>query len=262
MIFKPHNSILLSAIVLAAACFASGFSTGLASAQESVDRGQSSLSSSDFPWYDANSDSVQPVEVAPPKEARTKDRNTLPLGTNTARGGGGGGGRVDLAGLSYLTWGLITLFIFGVVAALLWAFLRMEDQTDQDKDFVLEKSQAERIKALPFVLDNLKDDLRSLAGAAYQKGDYKRAITLLFSHVLLHLDKASLIRLRKGKTNRQYLGELRSHRKLTNYYERVMLPFEDAFFGDHELKRERFEDCWNELEQFENNVTQAVQVAG
>lgn len=257
MNFKRHNLILLFAMLLA---FAGGI--GSASAQEAVDNGQASLSSSKFPWYDADNDSLQPMETAPSQKALTEDRNTLPMGTKTATGGGRGGGRVDLAGLSYLTWALIAIFILGVVGALLWAFLKMENkQTTRDEGFASGKSLEERIKELPFDLDKSAGDLQTLAREAYQSGDYKTAITLLFSHVLLQLDKASLIRLRKGKTNRQYLGELRSHHELKHYYEHVMVPFEDTFFGDHDLKRERFEDCWNKLEQFENNVNQAVQVA-
>lgn len=257
MKFRRHNSILVLAVLLLA-----GFCCDTSFAQDPIENGQSSLAN--FPWYDAENDSLQPMEVAAPPEARTKDRNSLSKGARkTPLAGGMGGAPSALAGLSILTWGLIALFIAGVVAALLWAFLRVDNSGPaEDTDYVRGKSMEERIKELPFELEKWTGDFQQLARQAYQSGDYKTAITLLFSHVLLRLDKASLIRLRKGKTNRQYLGELRSHRNLTNYYQRVMVPFEDAFFGDHELGRERFEDCWNGLENFETNVTQAVQVTG
>ena len=39
------------------------------------------------------------------------------------------------------------------------------------------------------------------------------------------------------ETNRQYMNEIRKHPELINYYERVMVPFEDSFFGDHEVDK-------------------------
>jgi len=198
-------------------------------------------------------------------EANSKDRNDVSIHQSTGGGGGGGwGGPSDLSSLSFLTWALIAIFITIVVLGLIWAFLQMENKANKDGELSDQGlSQEERIKELPFVFDLKKStgDLQQLAYEAYQAGDYKTAITLLFSHVLLTLDKASLIRLRKGKTNRQYLTELYRHRELTGYYEKVMVPFEDAFFGDHDLRRENFEACWNDLNHFENNVAQATQVA-
>jgi hypothetical protein len=83
----------------------------------------------------------------------------------------------------------------------------------------------------------------------------------LFSHVLVSLDQKGHIRLRKGKTNRQYLRELRPYRPLANFYQRVMVPFEATFFGDHELEKQDFENCWIQLDQFQTDVDQISQVA-
>ena len=43
----------------------------------------------------------------------------------------------------------------------------------------------------------------------YRNGDYAQAIIYLFSHQLLQLDRRHWLRLVKGKTNRQYLREVR-----------------------------------------------------
>ena len=229
-------------------------------AQDAIESGQKALSNANFPWYDADKDSLQSMDLPDDTEANSKDRNDVSLHQKKAGGGGAGGGPSDLTSLSFLAWGLIAIFITLVILALVWAFLQMEDKTTKDGEQVEQRSMEERIKELPFDLQKSSGDFQQLAHQAYQSGDYKTAITLLFSHVLLTLDKASLIRLRKGKTNRQYLTELYRHRELKGYYEKVMVPFEDAFFGDHDLRRENFEACWQDLNHFENNVAQATQV--
>jgi hypothetical protein len=66
-----------------------------------------------------------------------------------------------------------------------------------------------------------------------------------------------MIRLKKGKTNRQYLRELSGRRELSNYYSDVMLPFEASFFGDHEVESHQFQACWDELDQFEERLDAA-----
>ena len=62
------------------------------------------------------------------------------------------------------------------------------------------------------------------------------------------------MRLKKGKTNRQYLRELSSNRSLAKYYGDVMVPFEQTFFGDYPVTKEIFEGCWQGLDEFQNSV--------
>ena len=46
----------------------------------------------------------------------------------------------------------------------------------------------------------------------YQKaGDFAQATIFLFAHMLVELDRHQLIRLARGKTNRQYLMDLETH---------------------------------------------------
>ena len=58
------------------------------------------------------------------------------------------------------------------------------------------------------------------------------------------------MRLTKGKTNRQYVRELRREIDLKSILSNTMLTFEDVFFGNYPLERSRFERCWNRLEEF------------
>ena len=80
------------------------------------------------------------------------------------------------------------------------------------------------------------------------------ALVFLFSHVLVTLDQAKLVRLQKGKTNRQYLRELSPSRPLIKYYGDVMVPFEQTFFGDYPITKDVFESCWQGLDDFQNEV--------
>jgi hypothetical protein len=65
--------------------------------------------------------------------------------------------------------------------------------------------------------------------------------------------------LKKGKTNRQYLRELQSHSHLSQYFQRVMVPFEDAFFGDHPIQQPVFDANWSDLDGFQERVNQSLQ---
>jgi hypothetical protein len=85
----------------------------------------------------------------------------------------------------------------------------------------------------------------------YQSGDYAKAIVFLFSYQLVELDKRHLIRLTKGKTNRQYLREVGGRLLLRQLVEQTMIAFEDAFFGHHALDKNRFESCWFRMGEFE-----------
>ena len=76
----------------------------------------------------------------------------------------------------------------------------------------------------------------------------------LFSYELVQLDRQHLIRLAKGKTNRQYLRELRQRPPLQAILEPTMIAFEDAFFGRKTLSRERFENCWQRVEEFSRQL--------
>ena len=65
-----------------------------------------------------------------------------------------------------------------------------------------------RIESLPFPVQAAQYDLLAEARRHYQQGHYGEAVKYLFSYQLVELDKHKIIRLTRGKTNRQYLGEV------------------------------------------------------
>ena len=112
---------------------------------------------------------------------------------------------------------------------------------------------AQRAAALAARLDALpakvipKGGLLDEARRHYEAGNYNLAIIYLYSYELIKLDQNQMIRLAKGKTNREYLRELASRPEVYSILAQTLVPFEDVFFGEHELTRERFEACWNQV---------------
>ena len=231
--------------------------------QEYESTAESAIRYQRFPWQ--HSGELTELSRDDPGRARSVERNAIPKrirgNTNWPNFSLPGGW---FTFFNSLIWVIIVALIAMVAAVLIYMYLRMNKSAavgNKSEDYDQEEMIAERIKQLPFEFKrnqpgNLLEQARQLAG----QGNYSRATMFLFSHVLLSLDKHELIRLKRGKTNRQYLNELRRHRGICDYYQRVMVPFEDAFFGNHTITQSRFEECWNELSRFQSNVDNATQV--
>lgn len=233
------------------------------------DAGLESLKRQALPWYDASTEQVRPVELAPRDDPRSGLRSTVAKKKLAKKNTWLEDFFESLFGDWDLAWGEgFGTFLYwllwiglGVAIAILivWAIRNVDvRQPAAREDAEAARSLAQSVAQLPFQVDARDDDFRSLAAKAYQANDYRQAIVWLFSHVLVSLDQRDLIRLKKGKTNRQYLRELAGDRELSNYYADVMLPFEATFFGDKDLDRDQFEACWNRLDHFE----QQIKVAG
>ena len=232
--------------------------------QESSDAGKDFLNRKNFPWYESETDTVVDLDRVDPGHAKTLERSKVsgytPKQTQNANGANNWSAGWITSLFSSTVWVIIAVVFLAIIAILVWVFLQMENRqgssTFMDEDEV-EKMQ-ERIKQLPFQLAQANDsgDFRDLAQQAAQRGDFSRATMLLFSHVLIQLDKNGLIELKRGKTNRQYLRELKPHHGLVQYYQRVMVPFEDSFFGDHDVARQVYESCWADLDGFQNEVSE------
>lgn len=258
--------VLTMTLVCGTICCASTYSTGQESSAEKA------LSSKSYPWYDAETKRVKKVQLPARPSAKSLSREKVALKkaqTNTtAPPGGGAAGQASLLALGWVAWTMIALVIAALAGVLIWAFFRLEANEIDEKKSAPRRSMAESIKQLPFELDDGETgDFRQRAQWNYQNGNYNKATILLFSHVLVSLDQKNHIRLRKGKTNRQYLGEIQHQPPLANYFTPTMVLFETTFFGDHEISKEEFEAAWNRLGDFQtavntsNQSTMALEVA-
>ena len=54
----------------------------------------------------------------------------------------------------------------------------------------------------------------------------------------------------RSKTNRTYLRELRGQKAIHKLLEKVVVSFEDVFFGNLVLDPDEFQDRWGEVSRF------------
>ncbi|MFV1968577.1 MAG: DUF4129 domain-containing protein [Pirellulaceae bacterium] len=205
-----------------------------------------------FPWYDADRDAIKRLDVSPPKDLQNRFSKweTVPSGKVPAW----------LAQvLRVVGWMLVGGAILLVTVLLVRALLRIEvgaARVTQTQQTASDRGVIQRVGKLPFPLRVEQADLWGEARRCFDAGDYGQAIIYLYSYQLVQLDEHQLIRLAKGKTNRQYLHEMRRRPRLRGLLETTMIAFEDVFFGRRALERARFENCWHAMDDFHQQIDQ------
>jgi len=259
VILPRWNSVVAFAIPFLCVLLTSIFLPGNAAAQEE-DAAKESLQDSSFPWYDKESDSIRKLtlspkstdDYAPPDRNRSMIRIRPPLPTVTANTPGSGWGGLG----PFFNWLGIALLV-AVCAALIWLiasrFLGQEVRESKVTKVVQAVRKADQVEKLPLnlLITEPGGDFLTMARKFMQSNEFSKAIVYLYAHELLSLDEQHLIRLAKGKTNRQYLRELRPQPSLQQLVEATVLLFEDAFFGKKSISEGQFMVCWNQLSQFE-----------
>lgn len=239
----------------------------LLSAQENADDDREAFGdAANFPWYDLKKESIKST-VEPksePDRSHHRDSNwvyqtpkTSSASTNWPKWDWPSFDFGLLVNIFF--WCFVSLIFVALIIFVIWALMRQGSPGRRRSELRLKEktgTDAERIENLPFDMIKPGTDLLAAAQEAYRRGDYRQAIVYLYSHMLVQLDKYSWIHLAKGKTNRQYLMEVRRDRELVVPLERVMIAFEDVFFGDLDLKESEVEGCWNSLEDFQKRVAQ------
>jgi hypothetical protein len=222
--------------------------------QQAIDQAKESLRSvARFPWYDRANDDVRPIHIVPRNDADSANRSSQWTAADQQLTGGGGGGAPTILGPAMQWIGLTALILLlGVIAYLIaTTFLKDEISEGPEQRRVVETTRdVDRVEALPFHLRKPTGDFLSEARRLYEAGQFSEAIIYLFSYQLVQLDRHHVIRLTKGKTNRQYVRETRSRPVLRSILEQTMFAFEDAFFGHKTITREQFERCWQQLDTF------------
>lgn len=225
-------------------------------AQNAVDNGKNALQSQHLmPWYDPASDSLKPLRLAREKvEDYPSDPFSwkLPswlewIGSATL---------ADLVGdllriLGYLILIiLVACAVYFVVRAIMLSKNPNRRKKKKATAGIELTGDVDRIDQLPFQLEVPRGNLLDEARRRYEQGDYRTAIIYLYSYKLLRLDERQFIQLTLGKTNRQYLREVRQTPALAQILGQTMGVFEDAFFGQYQIVREQFEPCWQSLTMF------------
>jgi len=215
---------------------------GAAAPDEAVEAGRDALDRwMGYPWYDADTDGIQRVEIREPWFWDWDWGFDWDLGWPDSL-------------MKWLAWIAIFLLLALLVYLLVRALLARREARSLAGGVSAssQEDDAGRFEALPLPIEPGRIDLLAEARRHYEQGNYGRAIVYLFGFQLVQLDRRQIIRLAKGKTNRQYLRELGPHVGLQGVVEQTMVAFEDVFFGNHTLDRARFESCWSRLGEFES----------
>lgn len=211
-----------------------------------VPAGARGLRSGGFPWYDAGEEELVPIDKPSERQQRNWQGPRLNLGPMFSQ----------ILQIAFIV--ILVALLCGLVYLLIRAFLKREGDSEASGELVKVLTDEARIEELPFNVREPNRDLLEQARLHYDRGEFNEAIVYLYSYMLLHLDKNQIIRLSKGKTNRQYLRELNERPTLSGLLERTMVAFEEAFFGSHQLQRDDFEGCWSQLDRFHQSVTEAA----
>lgn len=240
-----------------------GLAAAGAETDESVRAGREALGRLwRYPWYDPATDGVRRIDV---KEPYSWDwlrawldavdfswlRNLL----------SGVGLRWPTTLLGWIAWAVLLALFVTLVWLLYRAWRRRRRRGETDGETGEEHGEEEderRIEALPYPVERARGDLLEEARRCYREGNFGEAIVYLFSYQLVQMDKHHRIQLAKGKTNRQYLREAGPGTPLGPLFEQTMVAFEDVYFGNRALERNRFERCWASLPRFEALLAEAA----
>ncbi|MEM6331049.1 MAG: DUF4129 domain-containing protein [Planctomycetota bacterium] len=222
----------------------------LSDPQQAIEAGREALDSywGGKNWYDAQADDFKPVNLPPPR--KTKGWTGWQWLGDVFAGMGSGFGTL----LYYLAWAVLIALVGAVIYGLIRAAENLELRGVKRVESDDGRTHVERVEALPVALERPVDDFLAEAMRLHASGDATLAVVYLFSYQLIELDKHRLLRLVKGKTNRQYLRELRrnspDHPGLPAILEETMQVFERAFFGAHPPEPGRLKRCFEAVERF------------
>jgi hypothetical protein len=207
--------------------------------EEAITSGRTALRDSyNRPWYDGDNDSLRRIQVR--ERAAPRDPGISLAAPN-------------LDFLTVLVWVVLGALLLLVAYFLVMAYLRRENIVAERQTQLAKREYdvADRVEALPFMARRDLSDLLGQARRHYEAGNYAEAIIYLFSYQLVELDRHGIVHLDRGKTNRQYLREAKAG-GLRTILDQTMVAFEDVFFGAHQLDRQRFEQSWTRLDEFQS----------
>lgn len=239
--------VLLLALFTQSACAAA---TDLADGEAAVEAAGDGLRGQwGTPWYDRSADDFKPLDLPPPKPRKPwKIWQTI---SNWLAGW-----NFDVAGFfELLMWLVLGAMICVAIYVLYKAVQNIEQREINDtENEELARSHIERVEALPVNVGRKVTDFYAETRRLRSKGDYAGAIVYLFGHQLIELDRRHLLRLVKGKTNRQYLRELRASgggQRLAEILQETVYLFERSFFGANPPSEQEFEQVWSSMQEFD-----------
>lgn len=257
-----YRGALLLCLMLAQGLLSSIPLSAQETTEQAVQAGRDALNGRrSYPWYDRQKDAARRIELQTQLEKQPEKKLVAAkpvTPTAPARPVGVGWNTWSLGPLLQVLGLSVLLLALGVAAYFISkAFMNQEVEESRAVKVVEVSSDVDRVENLPFTLDRPTGDFLDEARRLYDAGRYAEAIIYYYSYLLVQLDRRHVIRLAKGKTNRQYLREARRLAPVAGVLEPTMVAFEEVFFGHHPLPRERFEQCWERREAFLRELEQA-----
>jgi len=222
----------------------------------------------DTVWFDADEQKIRPIPVTTRMPtADNRDSRWLPKPPKISAPSTSSGGSTTLPGnviswANVFGWILLVVLAFGLIFLVLFLFGKIEPDavaTGKSKSSAslveIDDQTLERMKHLPAEIRHTNLNLREEAERLMRAGRFDEAIVMLFGHQLLLLDRCSVLRLARGKTNGRYLRETRSHSlDASSHLVRTIAAFEASYFGGHSPSAERFMQLWNDNTTLESIV--------
>lgn len=207
-----------------------------------------------FPWYSSSRDAIQPVRF--PYDWSWLDKWFKPLPSATPRTA------PNFTWLTPLLWAFWFL-LFVILLLTLYFLLRFALRHWLGREFLSVEARREaaekkrRLETLPVEARAEYDQLLAAAERLYRAGDYRGALILYFSYMLIELDRGEHIRLHRGKTNHEYAWELSRVADLRHCYSETMHLFERVYFGEYPIDAEIFETVWSQRGLFQTLLKNA-----
>jgi hypothetical protein len=209
------------------------------------------------PWYDRDRDALRRLVVEPATPPSRAAAPHVPPPSRTAAPARWWLGQV----LQGLGLSVLAVVLCLVAVALVASFLKQEQQETTERKVIASRREADRVASLPLPLDAAPADLLAEVRRLAAQQRFSEAVVYLYSYELLLLDQHQVLRLARGKTNRQYLREVRGRPTLAGILERTIETFEAAFFGQKRIPPQWFAACWQDLEAFHAELAQLQPVA-
>ncbi len=146
--------------------------------------------------------------------------------------------------------GRILLYTF-FIGVLLWVVLKLLNI--EVKDIFYRTSASSKMK-LKLSEENIHElDFDKLISRAVENEEYRDAVRLIFLFALKKLSDANQIQWQSGKTNDEYIAELKQHPALPRLRE-LRYYFDYAWYGHFEINSQTYEGVNKTFQEFTRKV--------
>ena len=166
---------------------------------------------SDMPWYDPDQDAIRRINVKPDEDDQHRESRWAADQATSTTSERAQSPSLFSRIMQILAWLTLSALLVAIMWLLVWAAGRM-DRSGLMEGKTVDRVEVdpERMEDLPMSIPPTDRNLLAAARSCYEAGDYGMAIIYAYAYQLVELDQHHAIHLRKGKTNRQYLRELRT----------------------------------------------------